>query len=187
MKQFLPLASLLAVATVAFGASHEPVNPALLQVKKVYLLPMGSGLDQFLASHLTQLGVFDVVTDPKKADAVFTERLGAAFERRMDDFYAPKPPAPPPEAKDKNSDKEPSAADKAEADRLSANSTAVQMPTFGRNRGTLFLVDRNTRSVIWSTYEHPKDTRPKTLDSTGQRIARKLQTDLNPQRKTESR
>jgi len=48
-------------------------------VQAVYLLPMAGGLDQYLANRLTSAGVFRVVTDPKMADAIFTDQLGAGF------------------------------------------------------------------------------------------------------------
>jgi len=192
MKQFLPLAGLAAAATLVFAASHEPVNPAFLQVKTVYILPMGSGLDQFLASRLTQRGVFEIVTDPKKADAIFTDRLGESFEHRMNELYpAPKPPEPPAAEEDKGNEEgksksgKSSAADKAEAERLGRDSSAPHTLTFGRNRGTLFLVDRQSRSVVWSLYARPKDTSPATLDRTADKIARRLQLDRNPQLKAE--
>lgn len=195
MKPFLSLAGLAAAATLIFAASHDPVNPALLQVKTVYILPMGSGMDQFLASHLTQRGVFEVVTDPKKAEAIFTDRLGESFQTQMERLYpAPKPPAPPPaveddKAKDDGSDKDHpkvSAADKEAADRLSHENASPHALTFGRNRGTLFLVDRQSRSVIWSLYARPKDTSSGTLDRTADKIARHLQIDRNPQLKAEN-
>jgi hypothetical protein len=55
----------------------------LSSVHTVYLLPMGSALDQYLANRLTSEHVFQVVTDPKLADAVFTDRIGSAFEEKL--------------------------------------------------------------------------------------------------------
>ena len=45
-----------------------PVAPAgggneLLEVHNVYILPMGSGLDQYIANRLTRSGVLQVVTE----------------------------------------------------------------------------------------------------------------------------
>src|SRR6266571_1402627 len=67
-------------------------------VQAVYLLPMQGGLDQYLANRLSAGGVFRVVTDPKLADAVFTDQLGAGFEQKLVDLFAP-----PPEDNDKDS------------------------------------------------------------------------------------
>ena len=52
------------------------MDPAARDVKSVYILRMGSGLDQFLASEFTKSGVYTVTTDPQKADALFTDSLG---------------------------------------------------------------------------------------------------------------
>ena len=41
--------------------------------QRVYILAMGSGMDQYLANQLTTIGVFEVVTDPQKADAIVTD------------------------------------------------------------------------------------------------------------------
>ncbi|HXN45237.1 MAG TPA: hypothetical protein VN893_01260 [Bryobacteraceae bacterium] len=73
---------------VAFAA---PPKPELLQVHKVYLLPMTNAMEQYLANRLTGLGVFQVVTDPNKADAIFTDGIGASFESRLADLFPERP------------------------------------------------------------------------------------------------
>src|SRR5215467_8353864 len=81
----------------------------LAGVHKVYLLPMSRGLDQYLANRLTSDHVFLVVTDPKQADALLTDRIGEGFETQYDNLYPkPEPPKPPkPETKEgKNLDEE---------------------------------------------------------------------------------
>jgi hypothetical protein len=194
MRKLSLAAIVAALAAVWAFAARSPVNPALVQVKAVYILPMGSGLDQYLATQITRNGVFEVVTDPKKADAILTDRIGDSFEKRMEELYPPpKPPAPPEpeEAKDskdatKDGEKKPkdkpkaTAAQKAEAERLSQESSTPRTTTFGRNRGTLFLVDRTSRTVIWSLYNRAKDSRPATLDHTAARIVHQLQNDRLP-------
>ncbi len=90
MKLFCALlCSLAALAAAAFAS----VNPELHQVKRVYILSMGSGMDQYLANQITNSGIFEVVTDPKKADAIVTDNVGEAFQNKLDDLYPP--PAPP--------------------------------------------------------------------------------------------
>ena len=75
------------------------MNPQLHQVKRVYILAMGSGMDQFLANQLTKAGVFEVVTDPKTADAIVTDNVGEPFQKKLDDLYPPPPkPKRTPEA-----------------------------------------------------------------------------------------
>jgi len=54
----------------------------------------------------------------------------------------------------------------------------VRSTSFGRGKGTVFLVDAKTRAVLWSIYEKPKDTQPATLDRTAGRIVESLQRDL---------
>jgi hypothetical protein len=80
----LPLAGALACAADLAG------------VHSVYLLPMARGMDQYLANRLTNERVFHVVTDPKLADAIFTDHLGEGFQAELEDFSpTPKPPEPP--------------------------------------------------------------------------------------------
>src|SRR5438105_4290906 len=87
---------ILAAAFVALSltAVADNVHPALPEVKRVYLLPMTSGLDQYIANWLTKAGRFEVVTDPANADAIFTDRLGPAFEQKWAELY------PPPKTED---------------------------------------------------------------------------------------
>jgi hypothetical protein len=80
----LPLAGALACAA------------DLATVHSVYLMPMARGMDQYLANQLTNEHVFRVVTDPKLADAVFTDHISEGFQTQLEDFSpTPKPPAPP--------------------------------------------------------------------------------------------
>lgn len=142
----------------------------LAQVRSVYLFPMANGLDQYLANRLTNLGVFQVVTDPKKADAVLTDRLGVAFESRLAELYPePAPPKPPAEAKKKEGQEEKQeAASKAEPPRASS---------FSRAKGTIFLVNAKARTVLWSIYAQPRNATPAELDRTATRIADRLKSE----------
>jgi hypothetical protein len=137
------------------------------EVKSVYLLPMAHGLDQHLASRLTTGGVFAVVADPKAADAVITDRLGEAFESRLDELYPPPAPAakPPADTKEEKAGGDATGPPIQRGERLGGAST------FGRGKGTVFVVDRKTRRVVWSVYEPPKDFSSQELDRTASRIA----------------
>src|SRR4051794_9636991 len=138
------------------GAQSPPVSG----VHVVYMLPMGSGLDHFIANRLTNKGVFQVATDPKKADAVFTDRLGERFESRMKGLY-PEPEAEAePEKNDEDSDEEKPKEDEK----------PVRMSGWGRGNGNIFLVDTKSRQVLWSVYDKPKNTTPEQLDRTATRI-----------------
>lgn len=162
MKRTVLLCAILTAATLAAA-------PELSQVRSVYLFPMASGLDQYLANRLTSSGLFQVVADPKKADAVFTDRLGAAFEARLTELYPETPPKPVEQAKKTDKDKPEEATPAAEV---------VRSTSFARGKGTLFLVGAKSRAVLWSVYEQPKNTLPAELDRTAGRIVERLQRDL---------
>jgi len=67
----------------------------LAAVHSVYLLPMSRGMDQYLANQIASAHVFQVVTDPKLADAVLTDHLGESFQAQLEEISpTPKPPAP---------------------------------------------------------------------------------------------
>ena len=157
--KWLPLA--LLVSSCAFTAETQPLK----QVQNVYILPMASGLDQYLANKIVGQSLFQVVTDPKLADAILTDRIGEPFEHKLAEIYAP-----PKKAEDKDEKK----ADDQE-------STPIMQPsTFGRGRGTIFLVDRKSRAVIWSTYDRPNNMRADTLDKIADQIVHRLKHDLTP-------
>jgi hypothetical protein len=124
--------------------------------KSVYLLPMSNGLDQYLANRLTASGLFQVIVDPKKAEAIFTDKLGEAFEDRLNTLF------PPAQTK------------KEESGKAKEPDQPLRSSSFGRAKGTLFLVDTATRSVLWSIYEPPKNTTPGELDRIAQRIVEQL-------------
>ena len=154
----------------------------LTQVQTVYLMPMGYGLDQYLANRLTSESVFNVVTDPKRADAVLTDQLGAGFERRFDElFRRPEPvvehATPPAEKKDKKEKKDKEMDPEALA-QLKLTSGQPPISSFSRGKGNVFLVDIKTRQVLWSLYERPKKVLPDELDRTSGRIVLRLKKDL---------
>ena len=152
-------------------------GPELLQVKNVYILAMGSGFDQYLATSLTRGGVIQVVTDPNKADAVFSDRLGEGFEAKMKELYPepePEPKARPARDKDKDGDKDKDEDRPADSGFDVKNPQAGRNSTFGRGKGTYFLVMRGSRNVVWSIYEKPKTIRPVDLEKSARKVARKL-------------
>ena len=166
--------------------------------RTVYLMPMGRGLDQFIANRLTRMHVLQVVTDPAKADTVFTDQVGATLEGKLNDLY---PPPPSPEAqeaaKEKEAAKEAAAKEKAErpgtsaaqaapsllSDTVNKAEQAGMMGVSGRGRGTLFLVDVKSRQVLWSVFEKPKNSSPHELDHTAERVVKQLKQDLSAKAK----
>ncbi len=170
---------LFSLLTVLAAAAFASVNPQLHEVKRVYILAMGSGMDQYLANQLTNAGLFEVVTDPKRADAIVTDSVGESFQKKLDDLYAP-PPAP------KNSDS--SAPDTAKKDGLAGldfGAGTTHSGSFGRGKGTFFVVDRNSRTVLWSVYERPKNSTPGELSKTAARVVKHLKDDLTDKKPAE--
>lgn len=166
MKSFLLVLLLAACPEALFGAN----SPHLSGVKAVYLLPMGNGLDQFLANRLANADIFPVVTDPAKADAIFTDKLGEAFQERLNELYPP-PPKLKPAAKDAKPE------GKSE-DTKAESKNDLPRSSLGRGKGTLFLVDTKTRTVIWSAYEKPKNSTPDEMNRVAGKIADRLKKDL---------
>jgi hypothetical protein len=149
----------------------------LSQVRKVYILSMAGGLDQHIANRLTDGHVLQVVTDPKNADAILTDKLGPGFEDRMTDLYPP-PEPPKPEPKEKEKDKDKSKDASAESGLPSLGEASNKMPklvsNFGGGKGTVFLVSVKSREVLWSTYAKPKDARGEQMEKTAGKICMDL-------------
>jgi hypothetical protein len=141
-------------------------------VHSVYVMPMSQGMDQFLANRLAAEHAFHVVSDLKLADAVLTDRIGPSLNASLDEA-APKPPAPP-EDKDKDKDKD---AKKAPTAQNTLDNPSLSS-TFGRGKGTFFLVDAKSRQVLWSTFETPKNSTANELDRTASDIVSRLMHDL---------
>jgi len=175
MKSMKRLALLLCCpALLAFGAD-------LAGVKNVYVLKMSRGMDQYLANRLTNEHLFQIVTDPKLADAILTDQIGDSFQAKLNELYPP-PPPPQPEQKPEKEEKSDKADKKKAGDELDAmamfseasNKLAPVTSSFGRSKGTLFLVDAKSKEVVWSTYDPPKDSTSRQLDRTANDIVSRL-------------
>jgi hypothetical protein len=175
------IALLMCIPAVAAAA---PPKAELARVHSVYLLPMSNGIDQYLANRLTNLGVFQVVTDPHRADAVFTDRLGDTFESRLGEWFpepSPKPAEKKPSAQPAKpeGDAPPAKAEKPEeTTKEMKGDTGVPFSSFRRAKGTVFLVDPRTRVVLWSIYAQPKSSQAAELDRTAERITKGIKDDL---------
>lgn len=167
MKPTIALLTCFCAAAAAAAPKAE-----LARVHAVYLMPMANGLDQYLANRLTNTGVFQVVTDPRKADAVFTDRLGDAFESRIGEWFPEATPTPTPPPKAEKGEKPEQAAQEMKGD------TAAMRSSFRRAKGTLFLVDPRTHVVLWSIYAQPKSAMSVELDRTAERITKELREQL---------
>lgn len=168
----------------------------LSTAKTVYVLSMPRGMDQYLANRLTNSHILQVVTDPKKADVFFTDRIGDAFQAQMDVIFPPPEPAEDQTEADAKTTAG-KAAGKTEVKKTAGKEeqgTASPVPMFGptvnklsnpalvssfaRNKGTIFLVDAQSREVLWSVYDPPKSFDSKELDRTANDIVSRLKKDL---------
>jgi len=147
---------LLSLVVAALSSAAQ-----LKDVKSVYFYPMPGGFEQHLANRIVKDHVYQVVSDPKLADAVFTDQLSDAFLYKLDHINTP-----------------PAAANNSGA--ISMMNTGADAPhasSFSRGKGTIFLVDAKSKQVVWSIYEKPKDTLPATLNKTAKKIVEKLELD----------
>ncbi|MEZ5356329.1 MAG: hypothetical protein R2762_27150 [Bryobacteraceae bacterium] len=149
----------------------------LASVRSVYFMPMSNGLDQYLANRMTAEGMFTVVTDPKKADAVFTDQIGLSFEDRLAELL--KVDEPPVEDKDGESkDKKKDEFDERQG--KIGQGYAARFSTFSRGKGNVFLVDVKSHHVLWSVFQRPKQTTPEQLDKTSGQIVSQLKKASSP-------
>jgi hypothetical protein len=170
---------LMLVILAAICLTWHPAQSAALH--QVYLLPMAGGLDQYLADWITREKIAQIVTDPKAADLVMTDRLGEDFEQKMAQLrpepVKPEPvkDEPPKDAKkdDKSDPKAPKTMESAGAGTAAnAPHNAFHSSTL---RGTLFLVDIKSKQVVWSNHEKPPVMSDANLNREAERIAKKLQ------------
>jgi hypothetical protein len=109
-----------------------------------------------------------VVTDPQKADVILSDRIGAGLDEKLDELYGGKPAPAKSNAASKSDN-----AGKSDNDFSKPSSQPIS-----HARGTVFLIDRKTRNVVWSLYERPKNTSPDELNHVAEKIAGKLSKDL---------
>jgi hypothetical protein len=166
----------LFLACVSLGLLSA-ADPGLTTIRHIYILPMGGGLDQYLANRLTRSGRYVVVTDAEQADALFTDQVGADFEERMLTLY---PPPPPPETKEEPKEEaESKTAEPAnEPSMVAMMSGAIGktriVSSFSRSHGNVFLVDRASKRVVWSTFLRPRSRVPEEMDHAAEDIVDRL-------------
>jgi hypothetical protein len=147
-------------------------------VRTIYILPMGHGLDQYVANRLTREHLLDVVADAARADAILTDTLGKPLEVELEKLH----PTPKPQEHDADSDGDSEDSDTPQKSRTRRTFTNSETPisTFARGKGTMFLVDAHSRAVLWSVYERPVKSTPDELDHTAKRVVERLKRDLAP-------
>ena len=158
-------------ATLAWGQAPVADAAGSAGVRNVYLMPMPNGLEQFIANQLTSRGLMTVVADANLADALFTDTVGKAFEKRYLELYPPPPP------KEEEVDEETDRKKKSSSSTSMDVKDAKQERTggFSRGKGTIFLVDRRTKTVLWSAYVRPNSSLPKDLDRAAKTIADRIE------------
>ncbi len=154
-------------------------------VRTIYVLPMGHGLDQYVANRLTREHVLDVVADAARADAILTDTLGRPLEVELEKLH----PTPKPQEQDADSDSDSEDSDNPNPSRAKRTFTSSETPisTFARGKGTVFMVDTHSRAVLWSVYERPVKSTPDELDHTAKRVVDRLKRDLAPKPPSVSR
>jgi hypothetical protein len=168
-------------------------------VRTVYVMPMARGFDQYLASRITREGVFQIVTDPKLADAVLSDRIGQHLQAQLENFFPTPEPEPEPSAapaksdkseKSEKSDKPAKAStdsDTSIAAGLAETANKLESPaqnsSFGRSRGNIFLVEAKSRLVLWSIYDPPRSNAARDLNRTAEDVVSRLKKDLAPKKK----
>jgi hypothetical protein len=166
---------ILAGSPLLFAADLEGV-------RRVYILQMSHGMDQYLANRLTSDHVFMVVTDPKSADAVLTDHIGETFEQQLDTLLpSPEPvkKVEPPAAKETSKQKDKDSNIGALVPLIAEAKAPPPRSTFGASKGTYFLVDPKTHQVLWSVYDLGKDSDSRGMDRTASDIVGRLKKILN--------
>ena len=139
-------------------------------VQSVYIFKMGNSFDQYLANNITNQKVMRVVTDPQKADFILTDRLGEAFQSKLEEIYPPeKPVVEKKDAAKKDDDKKADDKDKKQPERQPRMITSM-----GGGKGTIFLVDRKSKTVTWSTFFTPKNVSPAELNRSARKIVEQM-------------
>jgi hypothetical protein len=173
------------VSLLSVPALWAAADPALTSVKSVYLMPMGNGLDQYLANQLAAGRIFEVVTDPALAEAVLTDRIGPAFEQSLAELYPP----PPEEKKEDKVEKKEEKKDAAASQSIGATladrpDVPARTSSFSRGRGNVFIIDRKTKRILWSDYRRPKNSSPDEVNRAAGKLIDRLQDDLALLRKS---
>ena len=154
------LIALAAIAAPLAAADLDSVGP-------VYFWPMSNALDQYVAQRATSEGVFPVTVDPKQAKTVMTDHIDAKFFDGMNEIFAPETPAA-----EEESDAPDGSIESGLAPRRAANRPR------GNPHGTVFLVDVQTREVVWSAFIGEYDRSPKSLHREAKEVVSALRKGL---------
>ena len=98
-----------------------------------------------------------MVSDPKLADAVFTDPSATLFSTNWTTSIRRRT--------------------SEQSGRFFDDLWSPHASSFSRGKGTLFLVDAKSKQVVWSIFEKPKDNSPATLNKTAKKVIEKLELD----------
>ena len=145
--------------SIVLGTALFASYPGLTQVQKVYILPMSSGLDQYLAESLTRHHQYQVVTDPKTADtSIFTDKVGEAFEKRLLELYSRRLRRPKTRRRKKK--KKPTRISRLQKDKTDSMSLKsepmVRLGGFSAKQRDGVPCRPCLKNVIWSFYKLPR-------------------------------
>ena len=165
------------IAVLAGIAAVQVAAAGLGEARRVYFWPMSYGFDHYLADQATTEDVFDVVVDPKLAQAIMTERIDSKFLDAMDEFF------PQPEEEDKEAKEEEEEEEAETGGIFSGDGFLPERPLnqpVGRSKGTLFLVDVVSRQILWSTYLKEFDPAPNELHKQARSVVQRFKKGLAP-------
>jgi hypothetical protein len=157
------LRNILAVFAFGMAVSHAQLK----QVQSVYMLPMGGGLDQYLATRMVEEHLFQVVTDPQRADAIFVDRIGEGLEQKLAELY-------PDESKKTEKDADKDKDKKHEFGDDNSSQARMGSTNLQRGKGTIFLIDRRTHTVLWSMYSPSRSASATDIHKNAEMITKKL-------------
>ena len=190
MVRVLAPALLLGLFLTASLAHAQGPNPDLSSVQTIYVLPMGSGMDQFVAHQVARYGLYQVTSDPRQAEAFLSDFVGTTFETRVDDLLTAAREKAEKEAeelaKKEAAKADPSLARDRSDEKVEDRSGEFQMAgdatrvhSFSRGRGNIFLIDAKSRRVLWTGFDVPKSTRPNELQKSAERLIKALVKEKN--------
>ena len=93
-----------------------------------------------------------MVTDPQKADAVLTDRIGTGFEQKLNELYEP------PEAK------------KSDRSFIAGEFSVRSCSRLLAVKALFSWWTEKTRNVLWSTYAVAKSTAPDDMNHLADKI-----------------
>lgn len=172
-RHLLLLSALLGVAFTAVHPLAAADMERLGKVDKIYMWPMSNSLDQFLAERVTTEGIFDVVIDPKRAQAILTDRVSSKFLEGMEELF-PSPEEIAEATKKAEEDKNDPGAALAGAYRPERS----PVHSSSQARGAVFLVDVASREVLWSTFLDDDSNTAKAMHKQAQLIVQRLKKQL---------